>query len=62
MQHNQGCNPAGFDYDFNLEYGQEYFSGDPLLAEFRQILDTDTGKRKEGEKEGEIKVRQKKNG
>ena len=46
MQHNQGCNPAGFDYDFNLEYGQEYFSGDPLLAEFRQILDTDTGKRK----------------
>ena len=52
MQHNQGCNPAGFDYDFNLEYGQEYFSGDPLLAEFRQILDTDTGKRKEDEKEG----------
>lgn len=51
MQHNQGCNPPDFDYDFNLEYGQEYFVEDALLAELRQILDTDTRRKKEEKKE-----------
>ena len=47
MQHNQGCNPAGFDYDFNLEYGQEYFSGrSPACG-----IQTDSGYRHR-EKEG----------
>lgn len=50
LQHNQGCNPTDFDYGFNLEYGQEYFSEDPLLAEFRQILDADTRIKVEGNK------------
>lgn len=50
MQHNRGCNPPDFDYDFNLEYGQEYFDEEPLLLEFRQILDADTRMRKEDKK------------
>ncbi|WP_455619743.1 HD domain-containing protein [Eisenbergiella sp.] len=58
MQHNQGCNPPDFDYEFNLEYGQEYFCDDPLFAELRQILDADTRIKKEGQKEAQ----QKKNG
>lgn len=52
LQHNQGCNPPDFDYGFNLEYGQEYFCEDPLLAEFRQILDADTRLNVEGKKSG----------
>jgi putative hydrolases of HD superfamily len=42
MQHNQGRNPAGFDYRFNLGYGRQYTAGDPLIEEVRRILDEET--------------------
>ena len=42
IQHNQGKNPPGFDYAFNLSYGKEYFRDYPLLAELRAALDADT--------------------
>lgn len=45
IQHNQGKNPPGFDYDFNLEYGASYFKDDPFLSKLRETLDEDTTKR-----------------
>lgn len=42
LQHNQGQNPPGFDYSFNLDYGAPLFCGDPLLDSLRQKLDEDT--------------------
>lgn len=42
LQHNQGLNPPDFDYRFNLDYGQEYTSEPPLIAEIRRLLDKDT--------------------
>lgn len=45
LQHNQGKNPADFDYDFNLRYGRQYTAGDPLLADIRARLDQDTAAR-----------------
>ncbi|MBC8570849.1 HD domain-containing protein [Zongyangia hominis] len=42
LQHNQGENPADFDYRFNLDYGKAYFSSDPLLLRLRQLLDEET--------------------
>jgi putative hydrolase of HD superfamily len=42
LQHNQGMNPAGFDYRFNLAYGQAQTRGDPLIEEIRAILDAET--------------------
>lgn len=45
IQHNQGANPADFDYAFNLEYGQRYTSDDPLLASLRQRVDATTRER-----------------
>jgi putative hydrolase of HD superfamily len=42
MQHNQGHNPAGFDYAFNLDYGRRFTSDDPRLAALRELLDRDT--------------------
>jgi putative hydrolases of HD superfamily len=42
LQHNQGRNPADFDYAFNLTYGLKHTSADPLLAEIRSVLDDDT--------------------
>lgn len=42
MQHNQGDNPAGFDYEFNLGYGRRYTEGHPLVARIRLILDEET--------------------
>jgi putative hydrolase of HD superfamily len=42
LQHNQGQNPADFDYAFNLTYGVKHTSVHPLLAEIRSILDDDT--------------------
>ena len=53
LQHNQGQNPAGFDYAFNLEYGKQYFSDDPLLTRLRELLDAETaGKIRTGLAEG----------
>ena len=45
MQHNQGLNPAGFDYRFNLAYGRQYLTEHPLLAEVREVLDQETERR-----------------
>ena len=42
LQHNQGQNPADFDYAFNLTYGFEQTSAHPLLAEIRSFLDNET--------------------
>lgn len=45
LQHNQGMNPAGFDYRFNLGYGQAQTRGDPLIERIRAILDAETERR-----------------
>jgi putative hydrolases of HD superfamily len=45
LQHTQGLNPAGFDYAFNLGYGQEYTAADPVLAALRARLDRETARR-----------------
>lgn len=45
LQHNQGANPAGFDYGFNLTYGAAWFRDDALLRELRSLLDAETAKR-----------------
>lgn len=45
IQHNQGANPEGFDYAFNLEYGQKYTAVHPLLAQVRAIVDEETRRR-----------------
>ena len=45
LQHNKGKNPPDFDYQFNLEYGKEYFEGNEWLRELRKRLDTETEKR-----------------
>jgi putative hydrolases of HD superfamily len=42
MQHNQGMNPDGFDYRFNLDYGRRYTVDDPVIVEIRRILDAET--------------------
>lgn len=42
IQHNQGANPPGFDYAFNLDYGRKYTEGDPLFAAIRALVDRDT--------------------
>jgi putative hydrolase of HD superfamily len=45
LQHTQGSNPDDFDYAFNLDYGQQYTSADPLLAALRRRLDAETARR-----------------
>jgi putative hydrolase of HD superfamily len=45
MQHNQGRNPADFDYRFNLEYGRRFTEADPFLAAIRARLDRETEER-----------------
>lgn len=45
MQHNQGQNPADFDYAFNLDYGRRFTSDDPRLAALRVLLDQETAAR-----------------
>ena len=45
MQHNQGLNPADFDYRFNLEYGRKHTTEIPLVAQVRKILDDETEQR-----------------
>ena len=42
LQHNQGQNPSGFDYGFNLGYGAEWFRADEMLQRLRGLLDADT--------------------
>ena len=45
LQHNQGLNPADFDYGFNLVYGKKYTSADPVFATLRELIDQDTRQR-----------------
>ena len=42
LQHNQGRNPADFDYRFNLAYGAGYTAEPPLVARVRALLDEET--------------------
>lgn len=42
IQHNQGDNPADFNYQFNLEYGKEYFEYDDTLKMLRSMIDEKT--------------------
>ena len=42
MQHNQGLNPADFDYRFNLGYGRRHTADNPIIAELRAMLDRET--------------------
>lgn len=42
LQHTQGLNPDDFDYGFNLDYGQKYMGGHPLLTALRPLLDAKT--------------------
>lgn len=42
IQHNQGKNPKGFDYGFNLQYGREYTESDPIIREIRGLIDAET--------------------
>ncbi len=42
LQHNQGDQPDGFDYAFNLDYGTDHTSGNPLIEQLRAILDAET--------------------
>jgi putative hydrolase of HD superfamily len=44
LQHNQGRNPANFDYAFNLDYGQRYTAADPILSALRERLDEETAR------------------
>ena len=48
LQHNQGRNPADFDYAFNLDYGCKQTSAHPVLAEIRVLLDEETRRRAAG--------------
>lgn len=50
LQHNQGRNPATFDYAFNLPYGQQYTAGHPVIVKLREILDAETRARAAGER------------
>ena len=42
LQHNQGKNPTGFDYEFNLAYGKKYTDAAPLFEVLRTIIDQET--------------------
>lgn len=45
VQHNQGKNPAEFDYNFNLDYGKRYTDSVPLASKIRSLVDVDTARR-----------------
>ena len=42
MQHNQGDNPADFDYLFNIGYARKFTDAVPLIAEIRKSIDEET--------------------
>ena len=50
LQHNQGKNPADFDYGFNLDYGARYTSADPIMSAVRESLDRETVENAERQK------------
>lgn len=45
LQHTQGLNPAGFDYQFNLSYGKKHTDAEPIFAALRALIDQDTQER-----------------
>jgi putative hydrolase of HD superfamily len=45
LQHNQGAMPADFDFRFNLHYGTQYTTDDPVLRTIRAVLDAETERR-----------------
>ncbi|WP_273849918.1 HD domain-containing protein [Guptibacillus spartinae] len=45
IQHTQGTNPPGFDYEFNLTYGKEYAEYDELVKLIRKEIDKETVKK-----------------
>jgi putative hydrolases of HD superfamily len=45
MQHNQGDNPIDFDYEFNLTYGRQHTTTEPLIRRIRAALDEQTAER-----------------
>lgn len=45
FQHNQGRNPADFDYAFNLDYGAGLPADHPLLMALRELADAETQSR-----------------
>jgi putative hydrolases of HD superfamily len=53
LQHNQGANPADFDYVFNIDYGKRFTDAVPLAATFRALIDVET-KRKAAESNGYV--------
>lgn len=42
LQHNQGQNPPGFDYEFNLTYGEKYMDSTPIFRMLRQSINEET--------------------
>lgn len=42
LQHNQGANPADFDYAFNIDYGRRFTDQVPMVAALRQLVDAET--------------------
>ena len=42
VTHNQGANPADFDYAWNLDYGRQYTSDGGLLETIRALVDAET--------------------
>jgi putative hydrolase of HD superfamily len=42
IQHNQGANPPGFNYRFNLDYGSRHTQAHAVLARLRSIVDERT--------------------
>lgn len=45
LQHTQGRNPPGFDYEFNLGYGRSHTTGHPVIEALRASLDEETRRR-----------------
>jgi putative hydrolases of HD superfamily len=57
LQHNQGKNPADFDYAFNLDYGSRYTSADPILTALRESLDQETAQKSKKQEEQAVDKR-----
>lgn len=52
LQHNQGRNPADFDYAFNLGYARGATEGHPIIVRLRAELDAGTRARVDGGRQG----------
>jgi putative hydrolase of HD superfamily len=52
LTHNQGRNPADFDYRFNLDYGRDRTDADQLVREIRRSVDAATLRRAEAQPNG----------